>query len=219
MEANRVQAQNFAVRTLSLSIAALLFLVNARAEPLPSVNRGNKASKSSANSKGELDRLIELLIQRGADKKIAQTLAPVIGLEKSADVKQQDNIIKQDDKGVDVRSCFLVFADSHDQKVPMCLLVRRSKQTASTTESRYFKVSLVGKLEKAVEVQGQRTADKGVRGSGVTTNQDIDSAAVQKEFRAEMAYWLKDWLKKESKKVPAKSASAVPAGKTAAAAL
>lgn len=216
MRSINFQKKAFGTRALLLSIAVPLFLVNARGQSLPSVNRDKKPAVAS---KSDIEKLIQLLLQRGDDKKLGENVAPLIGLEKSADVKQRDNIIKQDDKAVDVRTCYVVFSDKPEQKVPMCLFVRRSKQTATTTESRYFKVTLLGKLEKAVEIKGLRTGDKGVRGSAVTTPQDIESPAIKKEFDAEMAYWLKDWLKKETKKVPSKSASVAPAAKAASAPL
>lgn len=218
MEAGKLKKSFRFARTLTLSIAALLILVNARSQSLPSVNRQKNAAKPAKNSKSDLQRLIDALIQTGSDKKISSTMAPVIGLEKPTDVKQKDVMVAQDEKSGDMRTCFVVFSDS-DRKVPMCLFVKRSKQTLESSESKYFKVSLAGKLENAVTWAGKRTATNPIAGSGVKTQQDIESPEVKKEFNAEMAYWLKDWLKKESKKVPSKSASAASAGKTTAASL
>lgn len=221
MEATHSNKRTRAALTLALSIAALLILVNARAEPLTSVNSAKAPAKLVKKSPKDFERLVQLLIERGNDSRIGNNLAPVIGLEKASDAKQQDVIIKQDDKAADFRSCFVIYADEQKTQ-PMCLYLKRSKQTHDSVHSKYFRVNLAGILEKAVWSDGKKNVDgQVVRGSGIKTEQDIESPEVKKEFNAEMAYWLKDWLKKESK-TPSKkdSASTTPAaGKTATAAL
>ncbi|UPT73038.1 MAG: hypothetical protein M0D55_14180 [Elusimicrobiota bacterium] len=219
MEATRSTGRKVVVRALSLSIAALLFLVNARAEPLTTVNPTKAPAKSVKNSKGEFERLVQMLLDRGSDGSISGNLAPQIGLESASDIKKQDILVRKDGNSGEMKTCIVVFSDA-ERKSPMCLFIKRSEQTTSSIRSTYFKVNLFGKLEKAVKIHGKRTVDTAIRGSGVTTVQDIESPAVKKDFDGEMAYWKK-WVKKEMK-APAKkdSASVTPTvGKTATAAL
>jgi hypothetical protein len=216
MEASRSRKIVRVASTLSLSIAALLLLVNGRAQSLTSVNLGKSPTKSAKNTKNELERLIQILLERGADKKVSNIMAPVLGLEKPSNVKQHDVTLKHDENNFDGRSCFIVFTDD-EQKSPMCLFVKRARQTADSAESKYFKVSIAGKLENAIVWAGKKTAAGAVPGSGVKTEQDIESSEVKKEFDAEMAYWLKDWLKKEQKADAKKKVTSAASAKTATA--
>ncbi len=198
MKFNRVKRFRKIVPSLALSIAALLVSVNAEAQPLSSVNRSKSADKSAKSSKDELDRLIQTLLRLGDAKTISDTMAPIIGLKKSSKVRQQDVIVRQDKRSGDMRTCFVVISND-DDKSPMCLFVKRSRQTMSDSESKYFRVNLSGELEDALTWTGKKGATGGIRGSGAKTQQDIASPVVKKEFEAEMAFWLKDWLKREQK--------------------
>ena len=47
-------------------------------------------------------------------------------------------------------------------------------------------------------IEGQLDAQYNpINGSGVTTDQDINSPETRKALDVEMAYWLTDWLAKE----------------------
>jgi hypothetical protein len=222
MEATRSNKRTRVVSALALSIAALLPLVNARAQSLTSVNTSKRTANSSKKLK-DLPRLIEVLLTKGVNSAIGSNLAPAIGLEKSFSTKTQEIVLSQNENELDARSCFVVLADSSgvDTPTPMCLFIRRTKRASGEQHSKYFKVSLLGKLEKAVVTSGKidEKTGRGIAGSGAQAEQDIESSDIKKEFDAEMAYWLKDWLKKEQKADAKKKVSSTSPAKTGTAAL
>ena len=171
---------------LALSIAALPSVVNAQAL---------KATKRA--DKGGFSALIEIVVGTGIDEKIGDNLAPVIGLPKAMPMKVRDTLLSGKNKDREIRSCLVII---DEDKHPICVYAVRSKKSGRDKRSQYFRISLDGKLEKAVLSQTKYDEnDKGIKGSGVKFDQDINSPEVKKAFDVEMSYWLKDWLKKEKK--------------------
>ena len=89
----------------------------------------------------------------------------------------------------------------------MCAYVVKVKRSGQNNQVRYFRIDLNGKLDKVVLSQSKADeSGKIIRGSGIKTDQDINSPEVKKTFEAEMKFWLKDWLKKQ----PAVAAKKTP---------
>lgn len=196
---------------LALSIAALLPLVNASAESLTVVNNISKRDAA------EFSKLVNLVLKNGQNSEFRRNLAPAIGLDKPSPIKILENTFNNKDSSTEFRSCSVVLDELTD-KHPKCVYLAWKKVGAGKTETKYYRVSIVGQFEKLVTVSGELDKDgKPVRGSGKSTDQDINSPEVKKAFDAEMAYWLKDWLKKEQKPAAAKKQAAVAKPAAAAA--
>ena len=112
----------------------------------------------------------------------------------------------------------------HPERIGIALST--SYEWPGNDESYLFRVSLNGKLEKAVVIHGKRDEQgNSIKGSGVTTEKDINSPEIQERFQHELDLWLKKtYLKKEwrsaeflegdLKKKGVKSASAGKKGQT-----
>jgi hypothetical protein len=196
---------------LALSIAALLPLVNASAESLTTVNSSDK--KVSA----DFSKLVKTVLATGGDAEIKKHLAPVIGLDKPSPTKFKENELNVTSSSSELKSCYVILDQPTDKK-PKCVYLAWMKRAAGKTETQYYRISLSGQLEKSVTTFGNYDeTGKQIRGSGKKVERDINSPEVKKEFDAEMAYWLKDWLEKEQKAASTKKQAAVVKPATAAA--
>lgn len=195
------------ILALALSIAAPSILVNANAEGLSSVNQ-----KVLKEHRADFARLIDTIFKNGKDGKFGPNLAPIVGLPTAMPTKDAEKILSQSKDSVEKKGCYIVI----DEKEPSCAYIVNYRVSGKDSATQYFRVSLDGRLEKAVLTQGKRDENgKSIKGSGVKFDQDIESPEVQKAFNSEMAYWLKDWLKKE-KKAADKKAEVTKPIKTAA---
>lgn len=201
-----------------LSMTAAIPLVNASAEDLPIGNQSSpKATlKNSVKERAsDLSRLIELLLKTGEDDQLTENLSPVIGLTGTPRTKGRDFTLPRP-HGKERRECSIVFSDeSQDatpgEKRPSCLYIQHKIVSGHDGESHYYRLNLEGKLEKASVLQYKYDDDgKPIAGSGVTVDKDITSPAIQKAFKAEYAYWTKEWVKAE-KKTQARAAATPPA--------
>lgn len=205
---------------LGLSIAAMTGLVNGQAQSLTSVNKEKSPHESNLkdsvkDTKAGVAQLIATMLKRGSDGNISGTLAAIIGLPKSMPMKRQEIVVSQNGSNHEIRGCFVIYdnADSSapkgEEKHAACAYIVKIKRTGLDKEMRYFRIDLNGNLEKAILSQSKYDeSGEIVRGSGVKTDQDIDSPEVRKTFEAEMKFWLKDWLKKEQKNAAKKTANA-----------
>jgi hypothetical protein len=203
-----------------LSMAAAIPLVNASAEDLPIGNQSSSALKDSINEHpGDLSRLIALLMKTGADDKMPDAMSPVIGLTGSFNTKGRDFTVR---RGADKerRECSIVFPDDagagvqSGEKRPTCLYIQHKTVSGHDGTSHYYRFSSEGKLEHASILNTKFDEDgKIIAGSGVTVEKDINSPDVQKSFKAELAYWTKEWVKTEKKALarPVAAPSASPA--------
>ncbi|MEQ1918009.1 MAG: hypothetical protein ABL955_02335 [Elusimicrobiota bacterium] len=204
---------------LALSITAMPDIVNGQGQSLTSVNQDGASSKSDLkdsvkDTRDGVAKLIAITLKSGTDSDISNVLASVIGLPGAMPMKKQEVVIGQSDTNVEKRACYVIYentastAPESDEKRAVCAYIVKIKRTGLDKQTRYFRIDLNGKLEKVVLSEGKYDASgHGVRGSGVKTDQDIDSPEVRKTFEAEMRFWLKDWLKKELKNA-AKTADA-----------
>ncbi len=204
---------------LALSMSALPNLVNAQAHSLTSVNKNNSSTPELKDSvrepKKDIAGLISAVMQRGTNANIGSNLAPVIGLPRAMPTMDVEILIRQRDKNVEKRACFIVYEKIEGTpteasgKRPVCAYFVKIKRSRLDSQTQYFRVDLNGNLEKVILSKGKfGEGGKVVRGSGVKTDLDVDSPEVRKTFEAEMKFWLKDWLKKEQKNAAKKTADA-----------
>lgn len=203
--------------SLALSMSALPNLVNAQAQSLTSVNKNNSSKPDLKDSvrepRKDIAGLISAVMQKGTNANIGSNLAPVIGLPRAMPTMDVEILIRQKDKNVEKRACFVVYEPIQGTptgasgKRPVCAYFVRIKRSRLDTQTQYFRVDLNGNLEKVILSQGKlKESGKVVRGSGVKTDLDADSQEVRKTFEAEMNFWLKDWLKKQQKSAAKKTA-------------
>ena len=218
----RTIRQNFGklALALALSIAALPGLVNGQTPSLTSVNKDKSSSKSDLkdsvkDAKIGITQLIAITLKNGTNSNIASTLAPVIGLPNAMPMRKQEVVVSKRDNDFEERACYVIYENvesttpADDEKRAVCAYIVKIKRSGLDKETRYFRIDLNGKLEKVVLSKSKYDeAGKIVSGSGVKTDQDIDSPEVRKTFEAEMKFWLKDWLKKEQKNAAKKTADA-----------
>ena len=197
---------------LTLSIAALPILVNGQPQSLSTVNKTDGKSElkdSVKDSAGNFKRLVEVVFRYGAEGGFKKNLAHVVGLPGEMPTKDQENTTRTPN-GKETRGCFIVYEDKPEAEGhrPVCAYILKRIVSGRDSKSQYFRVTLDGRLEKAVLSQGKNDeSGKPIAGSGVKFDQDIESAEVRKAFNAEINYWLKDWLKKEQKAAGTKKAA------------
>ena len=201
-----------------VSMMALLPLVNASAEDLPTGNHpSKKAGVKDAVKQPTSDfaRLFEMLMKTGEDDHLKVHLSQLVGLTGTPPVKGRDFTLPRG-KGKEYRECSIVFVDdsgngrSLGAKRPLCVYIDRQIVSGHDSESYWYRMNLEGKLEK-VTLLSSKYDDEGkpIPESGVIIEKDIDTPEMQKAFKAELAYWTKDWLKKEQKIIArAKTATA-----------
>jgi len=200
--------------------------VNANSAQKPDVNQVSSKTElkdSVSGTRNDISQLVDFLLKNGDDFLFKEHFAPVLGLpgptpSKKAIVVAED---RKAEHGFDSfgRACYLVYDKTTDAdqgvKHPVCIYLRRHVVSGFDDDDRYFRVNLDGKLEKIVMIRGKRDINgKAILGSGVPSDQDIESSEPKKEFAAEMTA-MKKWLKVQQKlllaKAPAPAASAAAA--------
>lgn len=151
---------------------------------------------SVKGEQNELSKLVQTVMASGKDGKFVNGHAQAAGLAgpmpiKSAAVALSDG----------ARRCRIVYeSDEAAGNRPYCIYFMRSKIAKHEGEERYYRVSLDGRLEKVVTLKNKIDDDgKVLREGRSKVEEDMASPAVKKAFKAEMAFWLKDWLKKQPK--------------------
>lgn len=190
------------IAALSMPLAAPA--VKAQDKPLPSSNQSAPSPDQS-----ELSRLVKTLMTSGLEGKYDNGYAQAGGLNGPMPLKAAVAPI-----GDEVRRCHIVYeADKTAGNRPVCIKLVRTKKTKSDLEERHYRVNLDGKLEAAITLRNKRDGKgKGMKEGRSRVVEDIDSPELQKAFKTEMAFWLKDWLRKQPKPA-AKKPSASPAAK------
>ena len=199
---------------VSMSVAPKL--VNGKEQSLSSVNK-YKSAKQPAKKLAEVSpqQLINHIFLTGHAGKIGKNLAPVIGLPKAMPVKWTNSVTGTIEEKVGQRECHIVYEDDvaaapkTSTGTPTCAYLIVLNHSGLDRQTQYYRMDLKGKLEKAVIAKSKVDGSgKVVRGSGVKVDQDITSPEVRKAFEKEMAFWLKDWLPKQSKAAAPKAAAA-----------
>jgi len=190
---------------LALSIAALTIPVNAQDQSLLSVNKDESSTKpalkdSVKEAQPGASKLIEAVLKTGVNGNIGKNLAPIIGLPGPMPMKKQYVVISENGTDYEGRACWVINDNTEGNgKRSLWAYVLKAKRSGRDNQVEYFQIDPNGKLERAILSKSRAKADgKGVRGSGVKTDQDINSPEVRKTFETEMQFWLNDWLKKQS---------------------
>lgn len=205
------------ISAMLFSMTAAIILVNASAEDLPIGNRSARKGALNDSVKehpSDLSRLIAILMKTGDDAPLPEVMSQLIGLTGTPSTKGRDFTVPRN-KDTERRECTVVFSNdsgnggSEGEKHPACLYIQHKIISGHDSEARYYRFSPDGKLEYAVINHAKFQDNEEVMGSGVAVEKDINSPDVQKSFKAELAYWTKEWLKKEQRELAkAKTASA-----------
>lgn len=208
------------------SIAAFPAAVKTRAADLPNVSPDSRKADlkdSVKDNKNEFKQIVDLLMRNGLDSRFGDNLAPVVGLPGARPIKGDNVRSKKSGKNRGSLNCAIAYEESseaaeYDGKRPIYIFLQTRKVMGQDSESRYYRLDLDGRLEKVTLMRGKNGEDgKAIRGSGINTDEDINSPAVKKAFAAEMAD-VRQWLKQQKKIIAKKStASAAKSGAMAAA--
>lgn len=208
----------FSICILAVSMVLVSQTVKATEHPSLKTSRDANSKdprfKDSVNDpKGIYSRLVEYLQKKGANDKLDDMItASNLGFTTEMPVK---TVIAVDTprniKGWQHHECAVVFSSdspSAQYKNPTCIVVYATQSKGRECKGYWFRLSLNGKLEKAILTVGKNDeSGYPIRGTGVQTDQDIASAEVKKAYAEEMSYWTKDWLK-EQEKAAAKNSKA-----------
>lgn len=213
-----------------VSIAAFPAAVKTRAADLPNLSPGSRKidlKDSVKDTKNEFKQIVDFMMRNGQDSRYGENLGPAVGLPGARPVKGDNIRSKKFDKKRGGLNCTVVYEESpeateYDGKLPICIFLTVLKPSGQESENRYYRLSLDGQLEKVTLVRDKRDENgKGVRGSAVWTDEDVNSPEVKKAFASEMAdvrQWLRVQLKAQKKLDAKKStASAAKSGAVATA--
>jgi hypothetical protein len=201
---------------------AASFLVNARAAENPSFNpspRKDTLKDSIKSLNNDFSRLLNYLTTAGGTDRLKPGLAQLIGLTGEPPVKGLDNSTPHAD-GREYHECSMVLPEDSasgtpSEGRPICLYFNKMVSSGPNVESHWYRVSMEGKLEKAVIHYNKLDENhEGIPGADSTVPEDIASPKVQKAFKAEMAFWLKDLDKKKREAATGKGASTAPPANT-----
>lgn len=199
---------------LALSMPLVTPAVKAQDKALPSTN--NESLKDSVKSKeGEISKLVQTLMASGGDWKYVNGHAQAVGLEGPMPVKATAVPV-----GDEARKCQIIYEpDEINGNRPFCVYFLRTKKTKKDIVERFYRVSLDGQLEKVVTLGSKLDGQgKTIRAERSRVEEDMTSPEIQKAFKAEMTFWLKEWLKKQqkldAKKTTAAAKNAPPAQPT-----
>lgn len=185
---------------LAVSMLATIFIVNGAAKDLPSVNHGGKSDrpaiwKDAAN----------ILSRSGEDGVLNDPVAKFLEIEDNSPERSDDVYEKRNGTDLEGASCALLYpkkqsTDNQQPHQPSHFLLYRARRKKDNQVDYYFRVSLDGKLEKAVcanihfDSEGKVIHDDNAVGAV-----DIDSPEIKAMFSEELTQ-LKKWLKSKSAK-------------------
>ncbi len=209
------------------SIAAFPAAVKTHAADLPNVSPNSRKADlkdSVKDTQNEFKQIVDFMMRNGIDSRYGENLGPVVGLPGARPAKGNNIRSREYGKERGLLNCDVAYDESpeateYDGKRPICVFVQTSKVSGQNKESRYFRLSLDGRLERVILGRSKLDENgKGIRGSAVNTDEDINSPEVKKALAAEMAD-LRQWLKQQKKLVAKKAtASAAKSGAVATAA-
>ena len=181
--------------------------VKAHAQDLPSANKDIPGSRnglkdSVKDSKVNLPQLVQTVLDSGVDAGFANGYAQAVGLSEPMPSKKCHVVLRgnnnrdADDRDVDV--VYTADTAGNGQNRPVCLYFRKGHAEKYASNNIFFRVSLDGQLEKAFTLQNKYDDDgKSLAEGRARIEEDIQDPEIQKAFKTEMSYWLKDWLKKQ----------------------
>ena len=202
---------SLSVVILSGIMMAMSGVVNARADQNPKINPAlpKGEQKAAKLAKSEFTRIFEFIMKTGGTDRLKPGIAELIGLKGELPVKGLDNKVLLSD-GKEYRECSAVYADDSeevsDKKHPICVYFNKLVSSGHTAQSHWYRVTLDGKLERAViHYSKLDDNDEGIPGADSTVVEDVNSPEVQKSFKSEMAFWLNKQKKTPSAKKKAEA--------------
>ncbi len=184
-----------------LSMPLVSMAVKAQDKALPSFNQDSRRESdlkySVKSEQGEISKLVKTLMASGHDGSYVNGLAQAVGLDGPMRRKGAPTV----PIGKEARKCQIVYeTDEASGDRPFCVYLLRAKKTPHDVEERFYRVNLDGHLEKVVTLRN-KLDDQGnnIREGRSRVEEDMMSPDIKKAFKAEMTFWLKDWLVKQQK--------------------
>jgi len=179
------------VAILALSMPFMLVTVKAQEKSSPPVSVG-------VSVKSELHNLVRTVMASGEDFEYRHGFAEAVGLDKPMSAKVVMALI-----GREARKVHVIYeTDEASEKRPFCVFLVRSRKTPDDVQERFFRLSLDGQLEKVITLRNKLDGQgKAMRAGRSKVEEDINSPEIQKIFKGDLKFWLKDWLKKQKKGV------------------
>lgn len=144
-----------------------------------------------------LHSFIEMALSHGFPAKLPSLIAEQIGIAKEAPYY---GLAISSVQAIDsMYHSFRVMAESSDETKPIGLLFETSYRRPGNKETYWYRTTLDGSLERVVVLHGKHDEQgQSIKGSGTTTEKDIDSPEIRDRFQHELDLWLKKtYLKKE----------------------
>lgn len=153
--------------------------------------RGSSVAKTSS-----IEALVERLLRGGFPDKLPGLLAQLVELPSEPSYRGVLVTAEQSTDAMPHKA--MVIVDESSQK-PTFLVFQVDRRTQGHKEGYWFRASVEGALQKATLLDAKMDENgKGIKGTGVTTPQDIESPETQKRFQHELDLWLKkSHLKKQ----------------------
>lgn len=194
---------------LAGSMVLVSVAVKAEEEKKSSGNKGTLRTDSVNKTQRAASLLIEYLQKMGKEDEFDDTaVTSRLGLANAMPARMIEEGTPRNPKSWQYRLSSIVYANDTasgplEKKSPLCIVIYVLKGSGHDGKGYWFRLSLDGKLEKAVlDVGKNDDSGNSIRGSGIQLEQDVTSAEVKKAFEAEFAYWTKDWVKKQKKAAP-----------------
>lgn len=175
-----------------VSMVSLLHVVNVWGADLK--------SPRPLEASSDFQRLTETIKRVGDDDTLSAIIAPMLGVVGTPPVKGPE-IISHPPAGEERREFAIVYSDAQNpptsEKTPLFIYIRHGQVTGHTVESRWFRTTLTGDLDKVLVLRGKVDDNgKAITGSGGSYEESITSRKVRKQFKAELSYWINEWLPK-----------------------
>lgn len=184
----------------TLSMTRVADAVKAQDRALPGATLEMSRGNSDKADQSEISKLIEVLMATGFDGTYPNGFAQAVGLNKSMSYKGAATHVGEETRGCDV--IYEAESNADGAKRPVCIYFVRTKKGNHDVQERHFRVSLDGKLESVVTLRNKlNDQGKAIKEGRSKVEEDINSPEIRKIFKADMKFWLKDWLKKQPKSV------------------
>lgn len=212
-----MKRMTFRVGILILSMPFVTSSVKAQNTTSPSfkqdnVRRETAHKDSTKNDPNELSKLIQTVMASGGDGQYRNGHAQAAGLDRPMLLKGIAIPISDG-----IRRCQVIYEpDESSGNRPVYVYLLRSKKKIHEGAERYYRLSLDGKLEKAITLHNKIDDQGKLLSEGRSrVEEDITSPDIKMAFKTELTFWLNDWLKKlakhDTKKEPADTVKPVQA--------
>lgn len=192
--------KRLALGSILASMALGLLAVKTRAKDLPSANKAGL--KDSVNdTRSDWPRFVRAVIGSGEDFNFVDGFAQAIGLSEPS-VSKSCHVTISGQPGIagDDHTAYVIYSaasSGQEGRHPTCVYLMRGHSTKRELKMRFYRFSLDGHFEQAITLQNKREDGKDLPETRARFEEDIQNPEIQKAFKTEMSYWLKDWLKKQ----------------------